>query len=174
MAHIFGQRSLTRVRTAMDTFEQIWESSRTNRFSWAYPAVIWGGFAILIVLSLLRQRVLRRCAKLVAIFGLTAIAIEGAGREISEKWRLRREWAGANASQMTPEGENALTVDGANLTLGPLIYGFQAFIVLCVAALVISLIRSAINSRLPSTKPGHTVATEAAVDVKLADQVTEK
>lgn len=42
------------------------------------------------------------------------------------------------------------------------------------AAMVISLIRSAIISRLPSTKPGHTVVTEAAVDVKLADQVTEK
>jgi len=49
----------------METFEQIWETSRTNSWSWAYPLVMWTGIGALIALSLLRNRWLRRSAKVV-------------------------------------------------------------------------------------------------------------
>lgn len=32
----------------MNAFDQIWESSRTNAYSWGYPAVVWSGIAVLI------------------------------------------------------------------------------------------------------------------------------
>ena len=107
----------------METFDQIWESSRTNAWSWVYPTVLWAGVGLLIALSLVRAGWIRRAAKITAIIGLSVVATEYAHRDIQEKWRIRGEWADAHPTLMTPADQEALTVDGANLTLGPLIYG---------------------------------------------------
>jgi hypothetical protein len=112
----------------METFDQIWASSRSNGWSWGYPATLWSGISLLIGLSLIRTVWVRRIVKIAAILLLTALATELASLEILEKWRIRREWANANQPLMTPAAQQALTVDGANLTLGPLFYGLQAFL----------------------------------------------
>lgn len=134
----------------METFEQVWESSRTNVYSWGYPATIWGGLAVLICLSAIRHKKLRRAAKVIAMLGFAALATEWSSREIAEKWRLRREWPGS----MTQDEQYALTIDGANMTLGPVIYGFQAFLVFGVVTVITWLIRLAVRSESNSVEPG--------------------
>ncbi len=135
----------------METFDQIWESSRTNSLSWLYPATIWCGVGILIALSVIKNRSLRRISKLAATFGFAILATEFSAQEIQEKWRLRREWADLHSAQMTEDGMQALTVDGANLTLGPLFYGFQAFLVFVGIAVVLSVLRALLTSRRNDT-----------------------
>ncbi|TWT47872.1 hypothetical protein Pla22_52390 [Rubripirellula amarantea] len=135
----------------METFDQIWESSRTNSLSWMYPAAVWCGAGILVALSVIKNRWLRRIGKLAAIFGFAILATEFSAQEIHEKWRLRREWADLHPAQMTEDGLQALTVDGANLTLGPLIYGFQAFLVFAGLAVVLSVLRVLLRSRSTDT-----------------------
>jgi hypothetical protein len=130
----------------METFDQIWESSRTNSLSWMYPAAVWCGAGILIAISVIKNRWLRRIGKLAAIFGFAILATDFSAQEIYEKWRLRREWADLHPAQMTEDGLQALTVDGANLTLGPLIYGFQAFLVFAGIAVVLSVLRVLLRS----------------------------
>lgn len=122
------------MRLAMESFEQIWESSRTHSLSWMYPTALWCGAGTLVVLCAIGNRWLRRFAKLVVIAIFSVMAVEFASHEIQEKWRLRREWAELYPERMTEEGYDALTVDGANMTLGPLIHGIQAFLLLAAVA----------------------------------------
>jgi hypothetical protein len=126
----------------MDPFEQVWESSRTNAFSWGYPVVLYTGVGVLIALSVIRNEVFRRFLKAIAIFGLAIIATQWSSSEIEEKWRIRREWADAHPAEMTEDGYMGLTVDGANRAMGPLIYGFQAFLLFCIVAVALFVIRA--------------------------------
>lgn len=125
----------------MDAFEQVWETSRHNSWSWGYPTALLLGIFVLIVFSFIRKSALRRPLKVVAILAYAFVATDFSAREIQEKWRLRGEWADTHKDQMTDAGWNALTVDGANLTLGPLIYGFQATVLLVAIAFVLFVIR---------------------------------
>lgn len=127
----------------METFEQIWQSSRVNSFTWMYQAALWCGCFVLVALGYIRNPRLRRSGKLAAIAIFSLLATESSAREIFEKWRLRREWADLHPQQMTEDASHALTVDGANLTLGPLIFGFKAFLLFLGMALVLSLLRAA-------------------------------
>lgn len=145
----------------MDAFEQIWESSRTNDYSWGYPAVVWAGVGVLVLLSLIRHDVLRRILKVVAIGGLAMMATQWSSSEIEEKWRLRAEWADANPAEMTEQGYEALTVDGANRALGPLIYGVQAGLIFVGVALVLFVIRLAIRKR-PNKPPAEATSESEA------------
>ncbi|MCA9215468.1 MAG: hypothetical protein KDB27_20525 [Planctomycetales bacterium] len=131
----------------MDTFEQIWDTSRSNSLSWMYPAAIWCGLAVLIALNVLRNRLLRRIAKLVAIGVFSMLATEFSAQAIHEKWRIRREWADLHPDQMTEAGLDALYADGANLTLGPVIFGFRAFVLFVGITVLLSLLRALITSR---------------------------
>lgn len=128
----------------METFDQVWESSRVNSWSWIYPTALWSGVGVLFLLSLMPWVRLRRSAKIVAVLGFSLVAAEYSAQEIQEKWRIRREWALAHFDQMTEAQRNALTVDGANLTLGPLLDGRDAFFVFVAVAVVLSLVRFAI------------------------------
>lgn len=112
-----------------------------------YPAAIWCGGGILVALSVIKSTWLRRIGKLLAIAGFSLLATEFSAREIHEKWRLRREWADSHPAQMTEDGFSALTVDGANLTLGPLIYGFQSFLLFVVVTVVLSVLRALITTQ---------------------------
>lgn len=125
----------------MDPFEQIWDSSRTNDYSWGYPAVVWAGVGMLVVLSLIRHAVLRRILKVVAIVGLTMMATQWSSAEIEEKWRIRGEWADTHPAEMTEQGYEALTVDGANRLLGPVIYGFRAGLIFIAVATILLVVR---------------------------------
>ena len=125
----------------MEPFEQIWETSRHNSWSWGYPTSLLLGVIVLSVLALVRKTALRRLLAVVAILAFTLVAAELSAREIREKWRLRREWADSHKDQMTDAAWSALTVDGANLTLGPLLYGAQAAVLFVAAALMLAGIR---------------------------------
>lgn len=148
----------------MESFEQIWESSRTNSLSWMYPTALWCGAGALVVLGAIGNRWLRRFAKLVVIAISSVLAVGFASQEIQEKWRLRREWAELHPERMTEEGYDALTVDGANMTLGPLIHGIQAFLLLAaVAALLCGLRKLALFIRAR-----RIAAADVDVSVKVA------
>lgn len=147
----------------MDAFEQIWESSRTNDYSWGYPAVVWAGVSVLVLLSLIRQDVLRRILKVVAIGGLAMTATQWSSSEIEEKWRLRAEWADTHPAEMTEQGYEALTIDGANRALGPLIYGVQAGLIFVGVAAVLFVIRLAVRKR--PAKPPDQVPPESETKV---------
>lgn len=146
----------------METLEQIWESSRTNASSWGYSTVLWTGVVLLMALSLVRTEWMRRGAQIVVIVALTVVATKFSWLEIQEKWRIRGEWAQAHSTLMTPADREALTCDGANLTLGPLIYGFQALMLFVVVAVALFLVRITV-SRVRRTR---------AVGAPLADAAT--
>ena len=65
----------------METFDQIWESSRTSAWSRVYPTVLWAGVGLRIALSLFRTGWIRRASKIITILALTVVATEYAPRE---------------------------------------------------------------------------------------------
>jgi hypothetical protein len=136
----------------MEAFEQVWETSRNNAWSWGYPTAIGLGVALLIALSFVHNSAVRRTSKVIAIVALAFVAAEFSSREVQEKWRLRVAWADAHEDHMKESDWNTLTVDGANRTLGPLIYGFQAMAMFIGVALVLSVIRKT-ALRLHHPKP---------------------
>lgn len=126
----------------MDTFEQVWESSRNNSLSWLYPAMVGTGICLLVILSFMRNRLLNLFGTLLVLGGCTYLATGFAGQAIQEKWRLRKEWALAHPTQMTEQRQTALISDGANLTMGPLISGFQAFVVFTIVVGILYFART--------------------------------
>ena len=108
-----------------DAFIQVWDESRTNAWTWAYPLFLKGAVVVLVLLSLIRHALLRRAIKLVSRIAFTIAATYLAGLDIQEKWSIRHAWADANLDKMTDEDWQALTAD-TNYTLGPIFHGFQA------------------------------------------------
>jgi hypothetical protein len=125
----------------MQTFEQIWESSRTNSWSWGYPTVVIIGVLLLIALSCIRSATWRRSLKVLTAIVLMILATEFAGREIFEKWRLRQDWAAGHREQLAPPQQDALISDGANLAIGPLAAGVQAAFIFLCTGVGLSLLR---------------------------------
>ncbi len=146
----------------MDAFEQVWETSRHNSWSWGYPTALLLGVCALIVFSFIRNSVLRRVLKAIAIVAFAFVATEFSAREIQEKWRLRGEWADTHRDQMTDAGWAALTADGANLTLGPLIYGVQAMAIFVAVAFILSVIRQIACRALTSNANADTIHSDIA------------
>lgn len=144
------------IAVIMETFEQIWESSRTNSLSWMYPMAVVCGSGVLIVACVITNPWARRLAKLGAIVGFSVLATEFSAREIHEKWRLRREWAELHPSQMTEDGYKALTVDGANRTVEPLMDGFKALSLLVCIAVALTVSRAWIATRRRNATGGMT------------------
>ncbi|MEM0926164.1 MAG: hypothetical protein AAGJ83_09030 [Planctomycetota bacterium] len=70
---------------------EVWETLRTNDYSWGYPAVVWVGVGVVVFLSLIRRNLHRRTLKVLAIVGLAMIATQWSSAEIEEKWRIRGE-----------------------------------------------------------------------------------
>jgi hypothetical protein len=118
----------------METFDQIWESSRRNAWSGYAALTIWSGLAAIVVLSLVPFAWPRRIAKVVAVIGFAYYVALYSSLETSEKWRIRRAWAAAHKDLMTEVDQYALTGDGANLLAGPIIVGVQATALLFVVA----------------------------------------
>lgn len=122
-------------------FEEVWEMSRSNSFTWGYPAAILCGGIVLVLFSRIPRSVVRRTLKVATILGFGYIAFDFSAREIAEKWSLRHEWGIANREHMTKAQQDSLFADGANRTLGPLIYGFEATAFLAGIALIQSVAR---------------------------------
>lgn len=121
----------------MGSFEQIWESSRHNCWSLAYPVVVLCGIAVLLGLSFVSQPLRRHIANIIAVVLLSFIAAEVSSWETTEKWRIRSDWASKNTTQMTEVHRAALIADGANLALAPVTSGVQAFLIFCGVLFVI-------------------------------------
>ncbi|WP_157606020.1 hypothetical protein [Schlesneria paludicola] len=121
----------------MGSFEQIWESSRHNCWSFAYPLVMLCGIAVLVGVSFIRHTLRRRVANILAVIFLSFVAAEVSSWETTEKWRIRSDWASKNTAQMTEIHRAALIADGANLALGPVVSGMQAFLIFCGVLVVI-------------------------------------
>ena len=108
-----------------DAFIQVWEESRSNAWTWAYPLFLKAAVVVLVLFSLIRRPWLRRITKLITTITFTIAATFLAGLDIEEKWRIRHTWADANLDKMTDQDWQALTAD-TNYTLGPLFSGFEA------------------------------------------------
>ncbi len=103
--------------------------------------MLWGGVVLIVVLALIRKANVRRWSMTVAIILLTIAATEFLGREIVEKWRIRNEWTIAHENSLTARQTEIAIADGANLLLGPLIFGFQAFCTFIIVAAATALVR---------------------------------
>ncbi len=129
----------------MSPLEQIWESSRTNSWSWGYPTVLTISIVILIALSLVPQPTLRHVAKALVILACGFAAIKLSSREIDEKWRIRADWAERHADTLSDAEMQALTADGANRVIGPFFYGMQAIVWLIALCGVLYVLRKVVN-----------------------------
>ena len=136
----------------METLDSIWESSRHNEWSFAFPLILSIGTIVLVMFSLIRIAILRRCLKVVGILILSYFVIEYSSRETEEKWRIRFDWIKANSDSLTESERHAGTVDGANRVLGPIIAGFQAFLFFCLILAILFSVRYA-RARLVRRKP---------------------
>ena len=108
-----------------DAFIQVWDESRSNAWTWAYPMFLKAAAIVLILFSLIRRPWVRRTTKVITTIAFTIGATFLAGLDIEEKWRIRHAWADANLDKMTDQDWQALTAD-TNYTLGPLFLGVQA------------------------------------------------
>lgn len=137
----------------MDTFEQVWETSQTNSWSWGYPATLWLGAIVICALALIHKTWIRRSLTVTAILAFTFLATELSSHEIQEKWRIRGEWAKANKDQLTDTDRSALQADGANLALAPFFYGFRAMLLFVAVSVAVFFLR----------KIGQSCKTQATV-----------
>lgn len=127
----------------METFEQVWESSRHNVWTGAYPTAILVGAMLIVALSFGRNIGARRLKILATIFVFSFIAMAFSAQEIDTKWRTRHEWTRNHADTLTENQQRISNADGANLVFGPILYGFQAFIMFVSVAMITTLVRLA-------------------------------
>ena len=110
------------------TFEEIVLQSRFNQYYWIYPAVICLGLGLIIFVSFIKQDIVRRILKTGIVFVFSYAAMIASSMAIQEKWAIRHYWSQKNENIVTTEQSRYLSADGANLLLGPVIYGFIAFV----------------------------------------------
>lgn len=104
--------------------EEIWEVSRHNDYTWMLPFVLGVGALVLILVSCIRKSAVRRTLKVLFALLFTYFAMQASFAAIAEKWRIRHEWADKqNWESLTQKERDVLCADGANLTLGPVIFG---------------------------------------------------
>ena len=139
------------------TFEQIWESSRHNDYSWMLPSVLCVGTLVLILLNWIRKPAARRVLKVLLAITFTYLAVQASSAAIFEKWRIRYEWGKQNRSSVTEQEDTALCADGANLLMGPFIYG-GGYSFWCFGATLVgsSIIRRAISKKSQQVSAGDT------------------
>ena len=134
------------------TIDQIWETSRHNDYSWMLPAVLGIGATILILMNGIRKPSARRVLKILFALGLTYLTLHASSAAITEKWRIRHDWGKQNGDTLTNEEQNALYADGANLVMGPFLYGGVYSFWLFGGILVTSAV---IRKRIQRKHPNH-------------------
>jgi TRAP-type C4-dicarboxylate transport system permease small subunit len=91
---------------------------------------------------------MRRIAKFTLILIFTCATIWGSFMAIQEKWRIRHEWGFKNWDSLTEKEQSKLIADGANLTMGPLIFGGgYAFLFFGIALIISSIAVKKISSK---------------------------
>ena len=111
-------------------FNEVWESSRWNAFSWCLPAVLVGAVFISLWACRMKSAGSRRFTKLLFLVALPMFATLASSLEIERKWQLRQEFAEENGESFTEDQQMASVADGANRTMGPVIMGgFPGFLI---------------------------------------------
>lgn len=118
------------------SLESIWETSRTNDWSFALPLILNIGTAVLVAIAFVPVKGLRWMLSAIAIVAMGCFATEYASMEIEEKWRIRSEWVRDHEDSLTENEMSAVSADGANRVLGPLLIG--GFSVVTRAAIVLT------------------------------------
>lgn len=136
------------------TINQIWEASRNNDYSWMLPSVLCAGVFVLILLSWVKKTIIRRALRVLFALGFICLAIHASSMAIVEKWRIRQEW-GEKRSSLTEEEITKLYADGANLSIGPIIYGGGFSFLILGATLVGSSVIRIIVTRKKSQQSGR-------------------
>ena len=147
-----------------DAFIQVWDESRINAWTWAYPLFLKAAVIMLILFSLIRRPWVRRTTKLITTIAFTIGATFFAGLDIEEKWRIRHAWADANVDKMTDQDWQALTAD-TNYTLGPLFLGVQAAGYFFLLLLILFCIRQGFQlyreERVKSTNAANDISAHS-------------
>lgn len=124
-----------------DPFAAVWESSRSNSWSWAFPTVLGVGILSVVLASFIPRPILRQVTKVFLVMLCGGLAVEASSLQIQEKWRIRGEWAANNPDEMTQKGWAALAADGANLTMGPFLMGALVILTLSIICAIMFAIR---------------------------------
>lgn len=120
-------------------FDEVWVSSRSNEYSYLYPLAIWLGVGVLVALSFVKIRRWRVFGKVVAVLFFWVFATLGADWSIHEKWKIRWAWVKAHEDSLTDAQWATATADGANLSMGPFLYGFLALLSLMAVCAVLAV-----------------------------------
>jgi hypothetical protein len=111
-------------------FNEVWESSRWNEFSWCLPAVLVGAVFISLWACRIKSDGSRRFMKILLLAALPIFATLASSAEIERKWQLRWEFSRQNRESLTEDQRMAATVDGANRVMGPVLMGgFPGFLI---------------------------------------------
>jgi hypothetical protein len=123
----------------MTPFEQMWETSRNNAFSGQTTFVNLIAVMLLLLVAFIPHRVflLRWVMSAVIVLAAAWITTDYSSREIEEKWRIRYEYAKEHETELTEDERHAVTVDGANRLLGPLMFGAFATFKQCGIVLLV-------------------------------------
>jgi hypothetical protein len=124
----FGAGKVDVVDSAV--FNEVWESSRWNEFSWCLPAVLVGAVLISLWACRMKSAGSRRFTKILLLAALPIFATLASSVEIERKWQLRWEFSKLNWESFTEDQERAAIADGANRVMGPVIMGgFPGFLI---------------------------------------------
>ena len=119
-------------------FNEVWDSSRWNQFSWCLPTVLVGAVLISLWACRMRSAGSRWFAKILLLAALPILATLASSLEIERKWQLRWEFSKQNWELFTEDQERAAIADGANRTMGPVIMGgFPGFLIPFVIFIVV-------------------------------------
>ena len=131
----------------MNEFDAIWKSSANNYWSATYPIVIGSGIVLLTCLAFIRNKILRISLQILAMFFCTVASIAASSLAINEKWRIRHEWTSQHWDNLTAEQQDIAIADGANIVMGPYLYGIEAFLFLLFFGCLIELIRFGLSQK---------------------------
>ena len=117
----------------------MWETSRNNAFSGQTTFVNLIAIMLLLFVAFIPHRVylLRWVMSAVIVLAAAWITTDYSSREIEEKWRIRYKYAKEHEAELTEDERHAVTVDGANRLLGPLMFGAFATFKQCGIVLLV-------------------------------------
>lgn len=124
----FGARKVDIVDSAI--FNEVWQSSRWNAFSWCLPVVLVGAVLISLWVCRMRSSQSRWLTSILLLIALPIVSTVASSLEIERKWKLRWEFTQQNWESLTEDQATAAIADGANRTIGPVVMGgFPGFLI---------------------------------------------
>lgn len=132
----------------METFDQVWESSRYNVWTWVCYGICIAG--IVGVFKICRPPISGvKVLKTVALIGMTSFAaFLVSGARTARKWEIRQNWVVTNMDLVTEEERSAAFADGANLIVGPHTDAMITLFVLLFTAVISSFRGTKLSQRI--------------------------